>query len=112
MRGQQSLFGLLEVEEQRTSDTPRPRNFFMPDRDEAILHRFYYWGEIQEIRYDRVLARLEKEFYITKARLIVVLSNNNDHLNALIRSKPTVQELRKKIPHFNWRSPEQVGSPS
>ncbi len=103
MRGQQSLFSeLFENTTKRVADEPRPRNYFMPERNLHLAHRYYYYAEVKFLRYDKCLQILEQEFYITEARLVVVLSECTEVLRELVEAKPSVKELQQKIPHFNW----------
>ncbi|OJX37175.1 MAG: hypothetical protein BGO87_12750 [Flavobacteriia bacterium 40-80] len=69
-----------------------------------MLHRYYFHAEINRYRYDDCIAHLEKEFYLTAPRIIVVLSASVDQLSQIVNEKPTLPELSKKFPHFNWKS--------
>jgi hypothetical protein len=103
MRGQQSLFSnIFEVETIRVEEKPRPRNYYMPERNLAICYRYYYYAEIECKRYDKCLEFLENEFYITEARIIDVLSECHDSIKLIVAEKPTIKDLQKKIPHFKW----------
>lgn len=104
MRGQQSLFQNLFMQESvRTSSKQRPRNFYLPERNEAMIARYYFHAEHNRYRYDDCLSLLEQEFYITSPRIVNVLSDHSARLNDLIASNPTIKELEKKWPHFNWK---------
>jgi len=74
----------------------------MPIRNEHLAYRFYYYAEIKFLRYDKCLEALEREFYLTEARLVVVLSGLTDRLREITQEKPDVKTLREKIPHFSW----------
>ncbi len=103
MKGQQSLFSeLFEEQVIRTEEKPRPRNFFMPDRNLHLAYRYYFWAEIKFMRYDKCLEYLEKEFYITDVRIIDILSDNRNSINEIVKTKPTIKDLQKIIPHLNW----------
>lgn len=108
-RGQYSLFtSIFEKDKAQAVETTRPRNYFMPLRNEHIAYRWYYWGEIRGLRYDRCLQALEREFYITEARLIVILNGLTEELKQIMEEKPDVKTLRERVPHLNWKSPEAV----
>jgi hypothetical protein len=103
MRGQFSLFStFFEDTTKRIEETPRPRNFFMPERNQHLVYRYYYYCELKFLRYDKCLEFIEKEFYLTEARVIVVLTENRELLRSITETKPTIKDLEKKIPHFNW----------
>lgn len=103
MKGQQSLFSKhFEVETIRLDEKPRPRNYYMPERNLAICYRYYYYAEHKFIRYDKCLEFLEKEFYLTEARIIDVLNECSDSIKAIVEAKPTLKDLQEKIPHFRW----------
>jgi len=104
MRGQQSLFTGLFSETTAVVKKQRPRNFYLPERNEALLHRYYYHAEINRYRYDDCLKMLEQEFYLTAPRIITVLNDNVNRLSDIVHERPKLVELSKKFPHFAWRS--------
>lgn len=104
MRGQRSLYNKLfpePVVEKRQEN--RPRNFYLPERNEAVVYRFYYHATIHNLKYEKCLEMLEGEFYITTSRLIKVLTDSDGMLNRVIHESPNVKELESKFPHFAWR---------
>lgn len=107
MRGQKSLFGDLftgsEIVQQVEQQQQRPRNYHQPERNKALVYRYYYHAEINRKRYDDCLAELEREFYLTTPRLIVLLTECNNLLRDIITTKPTVKDMESLFPHFNWR---------
>lgn len=53
-------------------------------RNEALVKRFYHWYEVKRLRYDDVLTRLsQKEFFISEARIEVIISENQCLLDSL-----------------------------
>ena len=102
MRGQQSLFQDVFIAE-RTKVSQRTRNCFQPQRNEALLNRYYYHAEINRYRYEDCLTMLEQEFYLTSIRIIAILMQNNNRLSQIARAKPTISQLSKRFPHFVWR---------
>jgi len=104
MRGQQSLFSskfITESKQERTQQ--RPRNYYQPERNRALVARYYFHVEINRYRYDDCIKLLEGEFYLTEPRIIHVLSKNSERINDLIREEPTHKDLAERHPHFNWR---------
>jgi hypothetical protein len=103
MKGQHSLFSsLFDSEPKQLKAVARPRNFFMPERNRDLIYRYYFYIEIKYMRYDKVLEILEREFYITEARLIDILNENRQAISAVIEAKPTIKDLQKLVTHFNW----------
>lgn len=104
MRGQQSLFSNLFVAPvEKGSTKQRPRNYYQPERNQALVHRYYYHAEINRLRYDDCIRQLEIEFHLTSPRIISVLTECNGILGSVINSKPTVKELEIKFPWFSWK---------
>jgi hypothetical protein len=105
MRGQQSLFSSKFVSDPSPSgDGQRPRNVYQPQRNKALIARYYFHAEINRYRYDDCISLLESEFYITAPRIINVLSNNSNRINDIITDDPTPKDLEKEHPHFNWKA--------
>ncbi len=101
-RGQYSLFNNIFEKVEQEDKEIRPRNYFMPLRNQHLTYRYYYYANIRFLRFDKCLEILEQEFYITEARLVVLLNDDTDLLKKIAQEKPSVKELQKKIPHFNW----------
>ncbi|MBA3901485.1 MAG: hypothetical protein H0X62_14990 [Bacteroidetes bacterium] len=108
MRGQKSLFSDLFHVASVKKEKQRPRNYFQPERNQALVHRYYYHAEINRLRYDDCLLQLEKEFYLTTPRLIVILTESSELLNEVALEKPSVKELENKFPHFTWKNLSRV----
>ena len=104
MRGQQSLFnGLFIPTVEKTENKQRPRNFFQPERNEALVHRYYFHAEMNRLRYDDCIRQLEIEFHITAPRIISVLTQCTGQIESVINSKPTIKDLEIKFPWYSWR---------
>lgn len=111
MRGEKTLFGDLfsHTEPVETVEKKqRPRNYYQPERNTALVYRYYFHAELNRKRYDDCLLELEKEFYLTTPRLIVILNECHTMLRTVIGEKPSVKELEQKFPHLNWRSSRLV----
>jgi hypothetical protein len=108
MRGQRSLFSdKFEAAIVKTTKQ-RPRNFYKPERDEALVHRYFYYIEINRLRYDDSIRQLEREFHITAPRIIAVLSEMQSMIERVITDNPTIKELECKFPWLNWRNQRLV----
>lgn len=103
-RGQLSIFkNLFEQTPKQTTIEQRPRNYFMPERDQLLAHRFYFYAELKFYRLDKCKKELEREFFITEARLEVVLRILVPITQKVVEQKPTIKELELKFPWMNWR---------
>jgi hypothetical protein len=103
-RGQQTLFAnLFETQKSAEEQKQRTRNFYLPERNKCLVYRYYFHAEIKRSRYDDCLADLEKEFFITESRLVVVLTECSDLIRQVISERPGVKELQVLYPHFAWK---------
>lgn len=49
-------------------------------RDEALCRRYYYWTEIQRLRFDDALKVLsEREFFISEERIMTIIRRKSDY---------------------------------
>jgi hypothetical protein len=104
MRGQQSLFSSLFVETvPKTAQKQRPRNYYQPERNEALVHRYYYHAEMNRLRYDDCIRQLEIEFHITAPRIISVLTECTSIIESVINTKPSIKDLENKFPWYSWK---------
>lgn len=104
MRGQQSLFANIFID---TAVNPapkqRPRNFYLPERNEALVHRYYFHAEINRMRFDDCIKQLEMEFHLTNPRIIAVLTQCTNEIKRLHETKPCIKEFEKKYPWYSWK---------
>lgn len=104
MRGQTSLFSKnFVIPEVKVINVAKPRNYYQPERNQALSYRFYFYCEIKRMRYDDTIKQLELEFHLSSHRLINVLNEYSGFLQGVVNSKPTVKELEKKYPWFSWK---------
>lgn len=104
MRGQQSLFANIFIDTAvKSAPKQRPRNFYQPERNEALAHRYYFHIEINRMRFDDCIKQLEMEFHITTPRIIAVLNQCTNEIKRLHELKPSVKELEKKYPWYAWK---------
>lgn len=102
MRGQLTLFQYFHTNTTAVRDEQRPRNFFMPERNIALVHRYYFYSEIKCYRYEKCLEELEQDFFITDTRQVCILTDCQDLLRQVMQQKPSLKELSRKFPRFNW----------
>ena len=63
-------------------------------RDEALCRRYYYWTEVQRLRFDDALKVLsEKEFFISEERIMAIIRKKVGELaDIAIRPVPKVKK--------------------
>lgn len=65
-------------------------------RDEALLRRYYYWTEIQRLRFDDALKVLsENEFFISQERIMAIIRQRCHEIDDIvIKPVPKVKAPR------------------
>lgn len=65
-------------------------------RDEALCRRYYYWTEIQRLRFDDALKVLsEREFFISEERIMAIIRRKTrEGSDRPIRPVPKVKAPR------------------
>ena len=78
---------------------PRGRNKDLIDkRNEALCRRWYYWTEVQRLRFDDALKILsEQEFFISEDRVMAVIRQYcKEHPDSEIRPMPKIRVPKLK----------------
>ena len=104
MRGQQSFYAIFFTEENKAvvKDQNRPRNPYMPDRNNVLAHRWYFYAVIKNYNQPRCMKELEREFFLTSARIEVILAEIQPLLREINVTRPTAKQLDKMFPWLNW----------
>lgn len=84
----------------------RPRNYFLPERNECLVHRYYYYAYLLRLSYEQCLSLLEQEFFLKEITIINLLTDQLDAINELSADEVTVSELRERFPHLVWKEAE------
>jgi len=65
-------------------------------RNEALLRRYYYWTEVQRLRFDDALKILsEREFFISIDRIMTIIRENCNKIKDVnIRPVPVIKKPR------------------
>nr|WP_320037171.1 transposase [uncultured Bacteroides sp.] len=54
-------------------------------RDEALCRRYYFWTEIQRLRFDDALKQLsENEFFLSEKRIMAIIRNNCKNIEDIV----------------------------
>lgn len=66
-------------------------------RDEKLIRRYYYWTEVERLRFDDALKVLsEQEFFISEERIMAIIRENL-HKIADINIKPLPRVKKPRI---------------
>lgn len=65
-------------------------------RDETLLRRYYYWTEVQRLRFDDALRILSRqEFFISEERIMAIIRRKCDMLKEIaLKPVPKVKKPR------------------
>ena len=65
-------------------------------RNEALLRRYYYWTEVQRLRFDDALKILsEREFFISIDRVMTIIRENCNKIKDVnVRPVPVIKKPR------------------
>lgn len=75
------------------------------ERNELLLLRYYFYGKYSELRYNAVLIRLRNEFFLSKTRILDIVTEHQEVLKRIREEDVSLQEMRKRYPHINWSLP-------
>lgn len=67
-----------------------------------LLNRYFFYGQHTNKRREVILETLELEFDLSARRINDILSENIKYLLELKKSPPTIKQLEKEFPYFNW----------
>lgn len=72
-------------------------------RNEALLRRYYYWTEVQRLRFDDALKILsEREFFISIDRIMAIIRENCNKIKDVnVRPVPVIKKPRLTPPSFH-----------
>lgn len=109
MRGQNSAFLCLFTEETppevqpAVADRPGRNEDLVRQRDELLLHRYYYYVKIVRRQYQDTLDLLQAEFFLSQRRIVDIIQASDRHkeLNML---RPDVKYFRQQYPHWVWNA--------
>lgn len=65
-------------------------------RDEKLLRRYYYWTEVQRLRFDDALKVLSREeFFISEERIMAIIRENCHKIDDIVvKPVPRVKKPR------------------
>lgn len=72
------------------------------ERDMQLLHRYYYYTYILQLKQEKVIVALQKEFFLSDRHMLNIVYGRTMELKQLFLNKPSTKFLRKQFPHFTW----------
>ena len=81
-------------------------------RDEALCRRYYYWTEIQRLRFDDALKVLsEREFFISEERIMTIIRRQSrEGTDYNLKPVPQVKGAQLAVSrHAVWRGAADAG---
>jgi hypothetical protein len=103
MRGKKALYeDLIPSSIGEPVGQKSQRNTFLDERDEAMVHRYYFHAHICRKRFDDCLLDLSREFFLSHNVITQRLLKKDEDIKGLILEGVQPHELRKKYPHFVW----------
>ena len=90
-------FNLLYLQNEKAEEMKKGRNSnLIALRDEALCRRYYYWTEVQRLRFDDALRLLStQEFFISEERIMAIIRKKCSEVKDLeIKPVPKVRKPR------------------
>ena len=102
MRGSNAVVSIFPVSIETKPEQKGRRNVHIDRRDDALATRFYFYHHIKRLRYDDILLKLEREFFITTNVIIQRLNERTEFMKQLSKDTPKRDCLKKMFPFFVW----------
>lgn len=71
-------------------------------RNQALIHRYYFISVNTKNRYEAIITRLSSEFYLSNSMVGKIINANFDEIGKIKKEKPGIGTLKKLHPHFDW----------
>ena len=102
-RGYRTLFGdLLEDTEVKAPQGKGRNEELLAQRNELLIHRYYYFTKILRLQYGDALKQLRDQLHLETRTITDILQTNSAELYRLHQSKPAIKYFRDKYPYLRW----------
>lgn len=101
VRGQNTIFQTLIDFEEKTMRRGRSDNL-LQQRNELILHRYYYFVVLKKRQYIDTLHTLSEENFLSTTTLTRIIISQHEYLKEVHRNHPDERDLRGKYPWVVW----------
>ena len=71
-------------------------------RNDCLLHRYYYYGNFTDKRFDVILEQLHEEFFLSVDTVSRILKENVPAMRELKKKAPDKYYLQSRWPHLKW----------
>ena len=96
------LFDIL-TEKDKSPLKKRGRNEqLIIKRNECLVHRYYYYAKVKQLKYADVIKKLSEEFYISERTVADIAQMQNELFNEVFKEKPALKTLIIKYNYLNW----------
>jgi len=69
--------------------------FLIEKRDKKLIERYYYWTELERMRFDDAIKIVsEEEFFISEICVISIIRRGDKYFNELIKKQPSKKALQ------------------
>jgi hypothetical protein len=102
MRGTNAIASIFPTSIESKPEQKGQRNVHLDRRDDAIATRFYFYHHIKRLRYDDILLKLEREFFLTPNVIIQRLNERTAFMKDLAQKAPKRDALKKMLPFYGW----------
>ena len=72
-------------------------------RNDLLLHRFYFKVKIERKNYEDTIDELHTEFHLSKMQVQRLIGSNGDEILAIKKEAPTVKALQIQWKFINWK---------
>lgn len=77
-------------------------SFLIAQRNQALIHRYYFISVNTKNRYEAIILRLSSEFYLSTIMIGKIINSNFDEISKIKKDKPGIRTLKQLHPHFDW----------
>jgi hypothetical protein len=104
MRGTLSIFkDVFETTPLKKEEKGNGREL-LKERNELLIHRYYFYGKFTGSRYLLILNRLSKEMHLSVITIAELLQDNFEAIDKLRHDNPDANYFAKKWPHLIWNT--------
>lgn len=102
IRGSQTISQIFPSAIKTESSRKGNKGIYTQERDTCMCYRYFYYHQIHKIRLDDAVVKMEKDFFIGASTIMSRLVECSNILKDIVDQNPTLNELRKQYPQFNW----------
>lgn len=71
-------------------------------RNNCMLARFYYYGQIRNKSFENILELMTAEFFLSTERISRIISQNATEIMKMKQRETTIYQLQTSWPQFRW----------